>query len=81
MYERLYLPPSLLLSVHLGLTLPLAIVAICYKKCRVAINISHWLKVNSRWFEKYISAKKCILISYYCAIHVFNFLNAGFFSI
>ena len=24
-----------------GLTLPLAIVAICYKKCRVATNIRH----------------------------------------
>ena len=26
-----------------GLTLPLAIVAICYLKCRVATNITHWL--------------------------------------
>ena len=27
-----------------GLTLPLAIVAICHEKCRVATNICHWLK-------------------------------------
>ena len=61
-------------------------------KCRVATNTSHWLKVHSRSFQKYISAKTCILISfwifqycfyysftlYYCAI--FNSLNAGFFS-
>ena len=64
------------------LTLPLAIIAICYYKCRVATNRSHWLKVHSRWFKKYISAKKCILIYfsftlYYCAI--FTSLNAGFF--
>ena len=32
-------------------------------KCRVATNISHWLKVHSRWFKNYILAKKCILIS------------------
>ena len=76
-----------------GLTLPLAIVAICYKKCRVATNISHWIKVHSRWFQNYISEKKCILISfwifqycfyysftlYYCAI--FNSLNAGSFQL
>ena len=37
------------LDVHhqSGLTLPLAIVAICYYKCRVATNINHWLKVQS----------------------------------
>ena len=29
-----------------GLTLPLAIVAICYQKCRVATNISHWLEYS-----------------------------------
>ena len=59
----------------------------------MAKNISHWLKVQSRWFKNYTSAKKCFLISfwifqycfyysfilYYCAI--FNSLNAGFFSI
>ena len=32
-----------------GFTLPLPIVAICYQKFRVATNISHWLKVQSRW--------------------------------
>ena len=55
-------------------------------------NISHWLKVHSRWFKNNISAKECILISfkifqycfyhsitfYYCAI--FNSLNVGTFS-
>ena len=60
-------------------------------KRKVATNISHWLKVHSRWFKNYISAKKCILISfwifqhcfyysftlYHCAI--FSILNAGFF--
>ena len=29
-----------------GLTLPLAIVAICYQTCRVATNISHWLEYS-----------------------------------
>ena len=43
-----------------GLTLPLAILAICYLKCRVATNISHWLKAQSRRFKNYIFAKKCI---------------------
>ena len=47
------------------LTLPLAIVAICYKDCRVATNTSHSLKVHSRWLKNYISAKKCILISFW----------------
>ena len=28
-------------------------------KCRVDTNISHWLKVQSRWFKNYIFAKKC----------------------
>ena len=79
-------------SLIAGLTLPLAIVAICYQKCRVATNISHWIKVQSRWFRNYIFAKKCILISfwifkycfynsftlYYCAI--FCSLDARFFQ-
>ena len=26
--------------------MPLAFVAICYRDCRVATNISHWLKVD-----------------------------------
>ena len=61
-------------------------------KCRVATNISHWLKVQSWWFKNYIFAKKCILISfwifkycfyysftlYHCAI--FYSLGAGFFQ-
>ena len=60
-------------------------------KCRVATNICHWLKEQSRWFKNYIFVKKCILISfcifkycfyysfthYYCAI--FYSLDAGFF--
>ena len=29
-----------------GLTLPLAIVAVCYQKGRVATNISNWLKYS-----------------------------------
>ena len=41
---------------------------------RVATNFSHWLKVQSSWFENYIFAKKYILISfwifqYYFIIH------------
>ena len=79
--------PSLISRAH-----P-AIVAICYLKCRMATNISHKLKVKSRWFKNYIFAKKCIMISfwifeycfffysftlYYCAI--FYSLTAGFFQ-
>ena len=53
-------------------------------KCRVATNISLWLKVHARWFKNYMFAKKCILIScfyysftlYYCAI--VHSLDAGF---
>ena len=56
---------SLCVMGSAGLTLPLAIVAICYWKCRVATNISHWLKVQSRWFKNYVFAKKCILISFW----------------
>ena len=29
-------------------------------KCRMATNISQWLKVQSRWFKNYIFVKKCI---------------------
>ena len=91
-YSHVSSPVTALVQLYSsGLTLPLAIVAICYKKCRVATNISHWLKVHSRWFKSYISAKKCILIGfwifqycfyysstlYYCAI--FYSLDAGFF--
>ena len=50
------------------LTQPLVIVAICYWKCGVATNISHWLKVHSRWFKNFIFAKKCILISWFSNI-------------
>ena len=39
----------------------------------MAINISHWLKVQFRWFKNYIFAKKCILIN-------FGFSNNAFFS-
>ena len=61
-------------------------------KCRVITNISHWLKVQSKWFKNYIFEKNSILISfffefclyysftlYYCAI--FYSLDAGFFTI
>ena len=30
----------------------------------MATNISHWLKVQSRWFKNYMFAKKCILIRF-----------------
>ena len=49
-----------IVSACSGLTLPLTIVVICYWKCRVTTNISHWLKVQSRWFKNYIFAKKCM---------------------
>ena len=84
---------TFLICIHSRLTLPLAIVVICNSKCIAATNISHWLKIHSRWFKNYIYAKKCILISfwifqycfyysftlYYCAI--LNSLDAGFFSV
>ena len=38
-------------------------------KCRVATNISLWLKVQSMWFKNYIFAKKCILISFWIFKH------------
>ena len=41
-----------------------AIVAICYKKCWVATNASHWLRVQSRCFKNYVFVKPCILISF-----------------
>ena len=72
-----------------GLTLPLAIVAICYQKCRVATSISHWLKVQSRWFKNYIFSKECISICnsfwsfYYCFYYSFTLIivpDAGFFQ-
>ena len=59
----------------------------------MATNISHWLKVHSRWFKNYINAKKCILTSFwifqYCFHSSFTFyyncaimnsLNAGIFQ-
>ena len=57
--------------------------------CRVATNMSHWLKVHSRSFKNYISEKKCFWIFQYCfyysfTLHycaIFNSLNSGFFSI
>ena len=33
-------------------------------KCTVATIISHWLKVQSRWFKNYIFTIKCILASF-----------------
>ena len=77
-------------SVTPGLILPLAIVAICYLKCRVATNIINWLKVKSRWFKNYIFAKKCIFTCFwifkYCFYYSFtlyyctSFYSSGFFS-
>ena len=49
------------------------------QKCRVATNISHWLKGQSRWFKNYISAKKCILSSF--CIFQNCFLNPSHFII
>ena len=53
----------------------------------MATNISHWLKVQSRWFKNYIFAKKCILISFwifencfYYSFTLFYSLDAGFFQ-
>ena len=40
-------------------------------KCRVAKNISRWLKVQSCWFKNHIFANLCILISFW--IHFSNF--------
>ena len=77
-------------SVTPGLILPLAIVAICYLKCRVATNIINWLKVKSRWFKNYIFAKKCIFTCFwifkYCFYYSFtlyyctSFYSSGFFQ-
>ena len=51
---------------YAGLTLPLVIVAICYKKCRLATNISQWLKVpSSRWLKNHIFKKKLISFRIY----------------
>ena len=65
-----------------GLTLPLAI---CYKKSRVVTNISHWLKVQSRWSKNYIFAKKCILISFwifeYCFFIPSHFIIVSYFTL
>ena len=68
-----------------GLTLPLAIVAICYWNVEWLQILSQWLKVQSRWFKNYIFVKKCILISFWifqycfyyslCHILLFGCLN------
>ena len=57
-----------------GLNLRLAIEAICYLKCRVATNISHWLKVQSRWFKNYVFVKKCIFISLWILLSLHTLL-------
>ena len=62
-----------LVSYYSGLTLPLAIVAIGYKKCRVATNVIQWLKVQSGSFKSDILAKKCILISFWIFQYCFNY--------
>ena len=60
-------------------------------KCRVATNISQWLKVHSRWFKNYAFAKKFVLVSfwidqycfycfftlYYCAIFYINAIRVS----
>ena len=86
-FDRLLADFNACVNVLAGLTLSLASVAICYLKCRVATNISHWLKVQSRWFKNFIICVKvyfdqllyCFYYSftlYYCAI--FYSLDAGF---
>ena len=76
---------DLLFLYQTGLTLPLAIVAICYSKCRVATNISHCLKVHSRWFKNYISVNKCILIRFwifqYCFYYSFTLISVPYFTL
>ena len=52
-------------------------------KCRVATNISHWLKVQSRWLKNYTFAKNCILVSFwifeYCFYHSFTLCYCAVF--
>ena len=43
-------------------------------KCRMATNISQWLKVQSRWFKNYIFVKKSILISFWIFQYCFYYL-------
>ena len=43
-------------------------------KCRMATNISQWLKVQSRWFKNYLFVKKCILISFWIFQYCFYYL-------
>ena len=43
-------------------------------KCRMATNISQWLKVQSKWFKNYIFVKKCILISFWIFQYCFYYL-------
>ena len=62
-------------------------------KYRVATNISHCLKVQSKWFKTYIFTKKCIWISFWNFKYCFNYsftlyyfaifypLDAEFFSL
>ena len=56
-----------------GWALPWVIVVICYLICRVATNISHWLKEQSRWFKNYIFSKKCNLISFWILLYFFYY--------
>ena len=82
--QKNHLNKLLFRDLSLGLTLPLAIVAICFLKCRVATNISHWLKVHSRWFKNYIFAKNCILISWFsnnAFIILSLFIIASYFTL
>ena len=52
-----------------------------YLKYRVATNISHLLKVQSRWFKNYLFAKKCILISFCIAFIIpSHFIIAPYFT-
>ena len=81
------------LQIESGLPLPLAIVAICYLKCRVATNRSlakpkstvlvvQKLHICKRvYFDQLLEFQILLLLllhTYYCAI--FNSLDAGFFQ-
>ena len=49
----------------------------------MATNISHWPKVQSRWFKNYIFAKKCILISFLNIAFIFpsHFIIVPYFTL
>ena len=73
---------------YAGLTLPLAIVAICYLKCRVATNICHWLKdslggskITFFWFSNivFIVPSHIITVPYFTLwmLDIFNTIRVA----